>query len=115
MMRLVFLCLLLLLPAASAASEETEGSGDDEMDDEDYTVKKDIHNATFRGTSLLDKTKGEEDKSDQLTMIIIIVAVTVLTLSVATIITVILVRRHLNSRQQGIYSVPAEQEHKGAI
>ncbi|XP_053289541.1 uncharacterized protein si:dkey-262k9.2 isoform X1 [Pleuronectes platessa] len=138
MMRLLFLCLLLLLPAASAASEDTEGSGVDEMDDEDLTTKKGVAIPNSGGSSVLDKTTGEEDKSgvaipnsggstvldkttgeedksDQLTVIIIIVAVCVLALSVATIITVLFVRRRMHSRQQGIYSVPAEQDNKGPV
>ncbi|XP_060936618.1 uncharacterized protein si:dkey-262k9.2 [Limanda limanda] len=118
MMRLLFLCLLLLLPAASAASEDTEGSADDGIDDEDFTPRKGIpvgHIPNSSDSTVLDKTTGEEEKSDQLTVIIIIVAVCVLTLSIATIITVIFVRRRMNSRQQGIYSVPAEQDHKGPV
>ncbi|XP_069394034.1 uncharacterized protein [Paralichthys olivaceus] len=115
MMRLLFLCLLLLLPAATV-SEEREGSGDDDMDDEDFEKGyTGAPNQNSPGSSFVNKNTGGEDKSDQLTLIIIIVAVTVLTLSVATIVTVILVRRHMHSRQQGVYSVPTEQDHKGAV
>ncbi|XP_051261615.1 uncharacterized protein si:dkey-262k9.2 isoform X2 [Dicentrarchus labrax] len=119
MMRLLFLCLLLLLPAATAVSEEDEGSADGglENDDEDlYRLSKripDVSTTDYPG-SLSDKATGEEG-SDQLTMIIIIVAVTALTLSVAVIVVIMLVRRHMHKRQQGVYSVPTEQDQKGAV
>ncbi|KAI9532255.1 hypothetical protein NQZ68_033195 [Dissostichus eleginoides] len=44
------------------------------------------------------------------TLIIIIVAVAVLTISVT-----LLVRRNLRNREQGIYSVPTEQDQKGTV
>ncbi|KAM9353707.1 uncharacterized protein ABDE67_006099 [Symphorus nematophorus] len=114
MMRLLFLCLLLL-PAATAVSEESEGSADGDEDDEDLLeVDSFIPNRGQPASdSFADKTTGEENSSDQLTLIIIIVAVTALTLSVAAIVTVMLVRRHMHVRQQGIYSVPTEQDQKG--
>lgn len=115
MMRLLFLCLLLLLPAASAVSEEIEGSADSDVDDEDLyqTEKSPLDNGLDPGTP--GKTRGAEDDSDKLTLIIIVVAATVLALSVAAIVTIILVRRQMHKRQQGIYSVPTEQDQKGAI
>ncbi|XP_035527671.1 uncharacterized protein si:dkey-262k9.2 [Morone saxatilis] len=119
MMRLLFLCLLLLLPAATAFSEEDEGSADGglENDDEDLNgpLKQipDVFTADYPG-SLSDKATGVEG-SDQLTMIIIIVAVTALTLSVAAVVVIMLVRRRMHKRQQGVYSVPAEQDQKGAV
>ncbi|XP_041649024.1 uncharacterized protein si:dkey-262k9.2 isoform X2 [Cheilinus undulatus] len=116
MMRLLFLCLLLLLPAASV-SEDTEGSGDAGVDDEDLYEKNvsGISDKTFFGSNA-GKTTGVEDQSEEnkFTMIIIITAVAVLTLSVAAIVTIMLVRRNMQYRQQGIYSVPTEQQ-KGAV
>ncbi|CAG6015678.1 unnamed protein product [Menidia menidia] len=97
MMRLLFLCLLLLLPASA------------DTDDEDLIGKLGVHETNA------DKTKGTDEASNQITMIVIIVAVTVLTLSVAAIVAVMLARRQMNIRQQGIYSVPTEQDQKGAI
>lgn len=105
MMRLLFLCLLL--PAASALSEDTEGSAGG-LDDEDLYERKGV--LTNVGPGSVGKTTGEEDTSDQFTLIVIIVAVTVLTLSVAAVVAIMLVRRHMHNRQQGIYSVPTEQK-----
>ncbi|XP_070691147.1 uncharacterized protein [Pempheris klunzingeri] len=116
MMRLLFLCLLLL-PAATAVSEETEGSADAGLDDEDLFVK-DVNpgvNAKLPSGSAVDRTTGVEGSSDQFTLVVIIVAATVVTLSVAAVITIMLVRRHMHSRQQGIYSVPTEQDQKMAV
>nr|XP_046255488.1 uncharacterized protein si:dkey-262k9.2 isoform X2 [Scatophagus argus] len=116
MMRLLFLCLLLLLPAATAVSEEDEGSADEDVDDEDLIEGKTVipHGRSNIGSdSLAGKTTGTEESSDHFTLIVIVVAVTTLTLSVATLVTIMLVRRHMHSRQQGIYSVPTEQDHKG--
>ncbi|XP_070823268.1 uncharacterized protein [Chaetodon trifascialis] len=116
MMRFLFLCLLLLLPAATAVSEEVEGSADGGVDDEDLHEEEilipDVRGSLASG-SLVDKTTGADKTSDQFTMIVIIVVVTALTLSVAAIVTIMFVRRHMHSRQQGIYSVPTEQEQKG--
>lgn len=110
-MRLLFLCLLLLLPAATAVSQGIEGSGYGETDDEDLSPDQAVSlGYDHRGAS--DKTTGEDDTSDQVTLIVIIVAVVALTLSVAAIVTIMLVRRHMNSHQQGVYSVPTEQDHK---
>ncbi|XP_068426903.1 uncharacterized protein si:dkey-262k9.2 [Clinocottus analis] len=110
MMRLLFLCLLLMLPAASAVSEETEGSADDGLDDDEDSIRRtdlDPHDPS--------EPAGVKETQDHLTLIIIIVAVAVLTLAGAAIITIVLVRRHLHNRQQGIYFVPTEQDQKGAI
>ncbi|XP_069552330.1 uncharacterized protein [Brachyistius frenatus] len=111
MMRLLFLCLLLLLPTAA---EDIEGSANDDLDDEDF-VKKTVAREENIADSNLDKTTGVDETSNQLTLIVIVVAVTVLTLSVAAIVAIILVRRQMHNRQQGIYSVPAEQDQKGAV
>ncbi|XP_058504293.1 uncharacterized protein si:dkey-262k9.2 isoform X1 [Solea solea] len=114
MMRLLFLCVLLLLPAATAVSDESEGSGDDDTDDEDLSKINDVHNKHSRGSSTVDKTTGEEN-TDQLVLVITVVAVAVVALSVAAIVAVMLVRRRMHSRQQGVYSVPTEQDHKGGV
>ncbi|XP_063734745.1 uncharacterized protein si:dkey-262k9.2 isoform X2 [Eleginops maclovinus] len=107
MMRLLFLCLLLMLPAASAVSE-FEGSADEVPDDdEDSTVPQkpsDSHRA-----------KSSTEVTDQFTVIGIVVAVAILTLSVAAVIIVLLVRRNMHNREQGVYSVPTEQDQKGTI
>lgn len=114
MMRLLFLCLLLL-PAATGVSEPNEGSADGDTDDEDpiedvvIPVLRDEQGPILHAG----KTVGTEDSSDQLTMIVIIVAVAALTLSIAAIVTIMLVRRHMQHRQQGIYTVPIEQRQKG--
>nr|XP_057939684.1 uncharacterized protein si:dkey-262k9.2 [Doryrhamphus excisus]XP_057939685.1 uncharacterized protein si:dkey-262k9.2 [Doryrhamphus excisus]XP_057939686.1 uncharacterized protein si:dkey-262k9.2 [Doryrhamphus excisus] len=115
MMRLLFLCLLL--PTSIVFSDGFEGSADDGMDDEDPFDENEITEVQDRGGSgtFVDKTKGEEDTSDQFTLIVIIVAVSMLTLSVAAIVAVILVRRRMHKQQQGIYSVPTEQDQKGAV
>ncbi|KAM4601090.1 uncharacterized protein ACJ7VT_020926 isoform 1-T1 [Polymixia lowei] len=114
MMRLLFLCLLL--PAATASSsEETEGSTGEEFDDEDIVKPNRIVDV---GSELpdtdpgsVDKTTGVENKSDQ-SIVIIITAVSLVALSVAVIVATVLVRRHINNREQGVYSVPAEQGQK---
>ncbi|XP_042346031.1 uncharacterized protein si:dkey-262k9.2 isoform X2 [Plectropomus leopardus] len=114
MMRLLFLCLLLLLPAATAVSDDLEGSTDDGLEDDD----EDLHSQDVSpelGNSAADKTTGVEKTEDQFTLIVIVVAVAVLALSIAAIVTVMLVRRHMHNRQQGIYSVPTEQDKKGAV
>ncbi|KAM3615183.1 uncharacterized protein V6R79_024551 [Siganus canaliculatus] len=113
MMRLLFLCLLLL-PAATVLSKEIEGSADGDVDDEDLSEVDvpEISVGSATGT-MADKTKAEQEPSDQFTLIVVVVAVTALTLSIAAIVTILLVRRHLHNRQQGIYSVPTEQDHKG--
>lgn len=88
------------------------------MDDEDFTETNgfaDVSNKISHGSTVVDKTTGEEEKSDHLTLIIIIAAVALLTLSVAAIVTIMLVRRRMHSRQQGVYAVPAEQDHKRAV
>ncbi|XP_060906693.1 uncharacterized protein si:dkey-262k9.2 isoform X1 [Labrus mixtus] len=119
MMRLLFLCLLLLLPAATAVSEVTEGSGDFDVDDEDL-VGRNVISDILRdhpSVSNADKTTGVDETSEdnKFTLIIVITAVTVLTLSVAAIVTIMLVRRKMQYREQGIYSVPTEQDQKRAV
>lgn len=65
--------------------------------------------------SVVDKATGVKGTMDHLTLIVIVVAVTVLTLSVATVVSIMLVRRRMHRRQQGIYSVPTEQDQKVSV
>ncbi|XP_077384331.1 uncharacterized protein LOC144022974 [Festucalex cinctus] len=115
MLRLLLLCLLL--PTATVFSDETEGSAIDGQDDEDSFEENEIIEVLDRNDSgtFIDKTKGAEEATDQFTLIVIIGAVTVVTLSVAAIVAVMLVRRRMHKQQQGIYSVPTEQDQKGAV
>ncbi|KAG7474834.1 hypothetical protein JOB18_018221 [Solea senegalensis] len=105
---------VLISVTLSAVSDESEGSGDDDTDDEDLSKINDVHNKHSRGSSVVDKTTGEEN-TDQLVLVITVVAVAVVALSVAAIVAVMLVRRRMHSRQQGVYSVPTEQDHKGGV
>lgn len=107
-MRLLLLCLLL--PTATAYSEDLNGSGDG-PDDED--LFRAVNYDDLVGSP--DKTTGEDSDSDQITLTIIVVAVVVVALSIAAIIGFILVRRRMNKHQQGIYSVPIDQDKKEAV
>lgn len=114
MMRLLLLCLLL--PTATAYSEDRDdlnGSGD-EPDDEDLLYSAEKKNISNFGGSP-GKTTGEDSNSDQITLIVIVVAVVVVALSVAAVIAYILVRRRMNKQQQGIYTVPIDQDKKEAV
>lgn len=118
MMRLLFLCLLLLLPASAAAlrefrnSSELEGSADD-SDDEDYVEREASNNLNLNAGP--GKTTGVEGNSDEGYMIIIVIAGVVLALSVAAVVTILIVKRKMQQQEQGIYSVPIEQDHKGSV
>ncbi|XP_039662370.1 uncharacterized protein si:dkey-262k9.2 isoform X2 [Perca fluviatilis] len=109
MMRLLFLCLLLMLPAATAVSKDIEGSADEDLDDEDFEQTE-----IPKLGAAADKNTGLKEEQT-ITTIVIIVAVVALALSVAVIVAIVLVRRHKYNRQQGIYSVPTEQDQKGAV
>ncbi|KAF7665754.1 hypothetical protein LDENG_00132500 [Lucifuga dentata] len=116
MIRLLVLCLLL--HAATASSEVTEGSGGEGIDDEDlYNEKLSPGQTSNLGKSApgstVDRSTGET--SDQFSLIVIAIAVTLLALSVAVVIAVMLARRHMHNRQQGIYSVPTEQDQKAPV
>ncbi|KAK2910367.1 hypothetical protein Q8A73_008082 [Channa argus] len=125
MMRLLFLCLLLLRVGMfsslmlSALSDEREGSGDVETDDEDFTtlgyLDRSERKVAYNDLKVANEAKSEGEGEDKLTVIIIVVAATVLALSVVAIVTTLLVRRRMHNRQQGIYSVPTEQDKKEAI
>lgn len=110
MMRLLFLCVLLLLQATTVHSEEFEGSADD-SDDEDLVKTKRI--------PMVKGSHGENEDtaktSSHMTVIIIVVAVAVTALSIIAVVAVMLMKRQKLKQQQGIYSVPIEQNHKEAI
>lgn len=115
MIRLLFLCLLLLRPAVS---KEEDGSGLGDDDDEGDVLEEDVSTDLGQESSSVDTTRGEKDKSgegDQITLIVIVVAATVVALSVSAVAITMLVRRHMLKRQQGIYSVPTEQDQKAAV
>ncbi|XP_057690271.1 uncharacterized protein si:dkey-262k9.2 [Corythoichthys intestinalis] len=115
MMRLLLVCLLL--PTATVFSEEFEGSTFEGFDDEDALEENVIEGVldTDDSEMIIDKSKGPNDKTDQFTLIVIIGTVSVLTVSVTAIVAVMLVRRQMHKQQQGIYSVPTEQDQKGAV
>lgn len=108
---LLLLLLALLLPATTVLADEVEGSGND-IDDEDLVVSQ--------GTMLdyvpdIDKATGATEGSDNFTVIVIAVAVAVVALAVVVIVAIHLVRRHTHRRQQGVYSVPTDQDQKVSI
>ncbi|XP_064803982.1 uncharacterized protein LOC135522026 isoform X4 [Oncorhynchus masou masou] len=136
MLRLLFLCLIVTLQGAAASSEESEGSadaagGDDEdlfkqngRDDEDLFKQNVIPNLRNdyvviepETNDIVDTNKatGEKVGEDGFTTIVIIVAVSVVALSIAVIVAIVLVRRRMHNRPQGVYSVPAEQGMKGTV
>lgn len=113
MMRLLLLCLLL--PTATAYSEDREdpnGSGYGDADDDDVDELFPTR-SSIAGNP--DKATGEDNDSGQITLIVIVVAVVVVALSVAAVITYILVKRRMNKQQQGIYTVPIDQDKKEAV
>ncbi|KAM4735075.1 uncharacterized protein FYW61_005647 [Anableps anableps] len=110
MMRLLFLCVLLLLPTATVLSEEFEGSAD-YSDDEDLVVKKNM--PYVKGSQAGDESAKET--SSHMTLIIIPAVVAVVALSVIAVAAIMLMKRQKLKRQQGIYSVPTEQNHKETI
>ncbi|XP_067094548.1 uncharacterized protein si:dkey-262k9.2 [Osmerus mordax] len=113
MMRFLFLCLLL---RAAIATEFEVGSGNGEIDDEDFVAQ--TRTPILRMyTDMVDanKSTGGDGAQSTFVTIVIVVAVSVVALSIAAIVAVVLVRRRMHNRQQGIYSVPAEQGQKGAV
>ncbi|KAF6739620.1 hypothetical protein FQA47_004901 [Oryzias melastigma] len=115
MMRLLFLSLLLLLPAASALSTKYEGSGHSDSeygDDDDYDA---VPMTSIPLGKVVDKSPGSENSNEgQVLVIAIVVAVAVLVLTIV-IVAVTCVRRRMQNREQGIYTVPTEQNHKMPI
>lgn len=99
------LILFLILSAKVVSSLGDEGSGSDITDDED-----DINETTGYKTHTPEKSSGETDDTNLIT--IIIAAVCVFALAVLAVIAVILFKHHLQKREQGVYSVPVEQQQK---
>ncbi|XP_059390099.1 uncharacterized protein si:dkey-262k9.2 isoform X1 [Carassius carassius] len=122
MLRLLF--LFLILGGAAATSEDTEGnsSGDVMGDDEDYILKgKTLPNVYADPVKIpkpspgSDKSTGDDEANEGGTLVIIIAAVSVIVLAIGGIVAIVLFRRYLLSREQGAYSVPAEQGQKAAV
>ncbi|CAM4555332.1 unnamed protein product [Leuciscus chuanchicus] len=112
MLRLLILFLIL---QGSAATEDTEGNssggyGDDEDDDGDI---KEINGRVLEAGPGLDKSTGDEDAGG--TLVIIIAAVSITVLAIGAIVAIVLFRRYLQNREQGVYSVPVEQGQKAAV
>ncbi|XP_056457939.1 uncharacterized protein si:dkey-262k9.2 [Gadus chalcogrammus] len=98
----------------TALSEEFEGSAD-QPDDEDLIPAVDVKpKKEFHDRFDMGKTTGEEE-SGQFVGIVVGVAVAMVALSVAVIIAILLVRRNMQRRQQGVYSVPADQDQKVSV
>ncbi|KAK7172080.1 hypothetical protein R3I93_004394 [Phoxinus phoxinus] len=124
-MMLRLFILFLILQGSAAASDDTEGnsSGNDGpyVDDEDFGNKMTEGRS---GSPLLesegpvaspgsDRSKGDEAGGD--TLVIIIAAVSVAILAIGGIVAIVLFRRYLHRREQGVYSVPVEQGQKAAV
>ncbi|KTF76178.1 hypothetical protein cypCar_00030646 [Cyprinus carpio] len=62
-----------------------------------------------------DRSTGDDEANEGGTLIIIIAAVSVIVLAIGGIVAIFLFRRYLQSREQGVYSVPAEQGQKAAV
>ncbi|XP_048017488.1 uncharacterized protein si:dkey-262k9.2 [Megalobrama amblycephala] len=118
------LILFLILQGSAATSEDTEGNssgflGDDE-DGDGY--RKDVVCRMFdpvksegpKENPGTDRSTGDDDATGG-TLIIIIAAVSVTVLAIGSIVAIVLFRRYLQSREQGVYSVPAEQGQKAAV
>ncbi|XP_077063997.1 uncharacterized protein LOC143715949 [Siphateles boraxobius] len=114
------LILFLIVQGSAATSEDTEGnsSGTDDEDgdgnihevrNEGRSVKSEGHEESLG----LDKSRGEEDGGG--TLIIIIAAVSVTILSIGGIVAIVIFRRYLQNREQGVYSVPVEQGQKASV
>ncbi|XP_047216591.1 uncharacterized protein si:dkey-262k9.2 isoform X4 [Girardinichthys multiradiatus] len=122
MMRLLFLCVLLLLPAATVHSEEFEGSAND-SDDEDLDeingiqAKKKMTEETSR-TPFAEGSQAEnksQENDGQTALIISVAVVASVVLLVTAITAIMLKKRQKLKQQQGIYSIPTEQNQKEAI
>ncbi|KAK2880801.1 hypothetical protein QQF64_008889 [Cirrhinus molitorella] len=121
MLRLLILFLILRGAAATSEDLEVNSSGDDIDDDEDgEAVAKPRRPelavpAESPGASPgSDKSTGD-DANEGGTLVIIIAAVSVAVLAIGSIVAIVLFRRYLQSREQGVYSVPAEQGQKAAV
>ncbi|KAK9962473.1 hypothetical protein ABG768_007836 [Culter alburnus] len=117
------LILFLILQGSAATSEDTEGNssgylGDDE-DGDGYSkeVSRKIDLVESEGPKAnpgTDRSTGDDDATGG-TLVIIIAAVSVTVLAIGSIVAIVLFRRYLQSREQGVYSVPAEQGQKAAV
>ncbi|XP_046898494.1 uncharacterized protein si:dkey-262k9.2 [Hypomesus transpacificus] len=114
MMRFLVLCLVL---RAAIAKEFEVGSGNGEIDDEDLVpdIGPPVLRTDADTVGANKSTGGGDGAQNEFITIVIVVAVSVVALSIAAIVAVVLVRRRMHNRQQGIYSVPAEQGQKGAV
>lgn len=122
MLRLLF--LFLILRGAAATSEDTEGnySGDYIVDDEDGDAPVETRRIQYSDPGEIpkvgpgsDRSTGDDEANEGGTLIIIIAAVSVIVLAIGGIVAIFLFRRYLQSREQGVYSVPAEQGQKAAV
>ncbi|XP_021172114.2 uncharacterized protein si:dkey-262k9.2 [Fundulus heteroclitus] len=114
MMRLLFLCVLLLLPAATVLAEDFEGSAD-ESDDEDIIADKRGRLLTEQETAIGSSHNDESTQESPIPIPIIIAVVVLVALSVIAVVAIMLMKRRKLKQQQGIYSVPVEQNHKEAV
>ncbi|XP_057206434.1 uncharacterized protein si:dkey-262k9.2 [Triplophysa rosa] len=114
------LLLFLILRCAAATSEDTEGTtsgdfGDEEADDVEEMTQDKTRSLPGDNTTL-DKSQGAGDETvADWTMVIVIAAASVVALAVVAVGGIILFRRYLRSREQGVYSMPAEQGQKAAV
>ncbi|KAJ8005333.1 hypothetical protein DPEC_G00145540 [Dallia pectoralis] len=113
MLRLLFLGLMLTLQgsADTVDFEPSDGSGNELVDDDEDDRTNKIEESSNGVILGADKTTGETE--DGFTTIIIVAAVGLVALSVVAIVATVLIRRHMNNRSPGVYSVPTEQGHKG--
>ncbi|XP_035389996.1 uncharacterized protein si:dkey-262k9.2 [Electrophorus electricus] len=113
MLRFLLLCLIFATSDAdyedySPMYEQTEGSGGIiEEDDEELPgpVSYKYDTGTWSESS-----NGSKQTQEGSSMIIIIAAVSVVALAIAAVVAIFLFKRHLQSREQGIYDVPVEQK-----
>ncbi|XP_047676385.1 uncharacterized protein si:dkey-262k9.2 [Tachysurus fulvidraco] len=106
MLRLLLLTLLLTVKASAT---DTDGSG--------YYTNNDDEDEEPQGPHTASEVRNEvgahnADVDDGSTTIIIIAAVSVVALAIVAVIAVVLFTRHLQRREQGVYSVPVEQGQK---
>ncbi|XP_059390101.1 uncharacterized protein si:dkey-262k9.2 isoform X2 [Carassius carassius] len=113
MLRLLF--LFLILGGAAATSEDTEGNSSGDV------MGKTLPNVYADPVKIpkpspgSDKSTGDDEANEGGTLVIIIAAVSVIVLAIGGIVAIVLFRRYLLSREQGAYSVPAEQGQKAAV
>ncbi|KAF4086378.1 hypothetical protein AMELA_G00104970 [Ameiurus melas] len=108
MLRLLLLTLLLTVMAATLDSEDSV-SGDGVYTDDETEEEEPIKETRAEEV----KNEFEDDIDDGSNTIIIIAAVSVVALTIVAITAVVIFRRHLQRREQGVYSVPVEQGQKG--